>query len=439
MKIHRRDLLKLGLVQVLTVGLSKKGQAKESLNKPLKQNRPSVLQGATEETRTQFSILYNEDVTLNLFVTSSNGRQWQADRTQEISFSKHPQKITKAFFSNLSPDETYFLHIENAETNTVLDKREFQTLNMNSDKVRFAFCSCMDDQHHEEAIWKDIAIKKPQIIFFIGDHVYADNGRLSVADPAQLWSRFCDARQTLNVFFAPRLVPILATWDDHDFGKNDGHSENYPYVKESQLNFKTFFAQEEDHCQFLIQGPGISTAFKWNSQLFLLLDDRSFRKPKHSKERYAHWGKEQEKWMLDLIQKNVGPTWLVNGSQIFPKMPFKESVSGNHQEQFYGILEELKKMPSKVIFVSGDVHFSEISKIEKNRLGYNTYEITSSSIHSPCISGAHHYFSNPRRMVATSLRNYILVDSEAQVYGSAMKVSCFDSEGDTLFQLNLSV
>jgi hypothetical protein len=439
MKIRRRDLFKWSLVQIFAFSISMKSKAHPFASAPFLKKSPSILQGATDESKTQFSILYEANVPLNIFVTNSLGNVFPPDHIQGHSFPKHPKKITKAFFSGLSPDETYFLVVQNAMTNVCLDKREFQTLNLSDDNLCFALCSCMDDQRHEPEIWKDIAAKKPQMIFFIGDHVYANVGDSKKAGPKQLWKRYCDARLTLQIFFAYRLIPILATWDDHDFGMDNGHSENYPYVKESQVNFKSFFAQDEGHCRFLRLGPGISSAIHWNSQLFVLSDGRSFRQPKHSEDRYAHWGKAQEEWIMSLIRNNNGPTWVMNGSQVFPKMMFKESVCGNHKKQFYGFLKELKTVSSKVIFVSGDVHFSEISEIEEDLIGYKTYEITSSSIHSPCFRGAHHFFANSRRMIATCLRNYILVDSKSQGLGVKMKVTSYDSEGDALFQLNLSV
>ena len=439
MKIDRRNMLKLGAVQFASLFLSRKIRASIPPERPFFKKKPSILQGATDESQTQFSVLYNSDIQLNVFVSDRNEKIWQPDKIQKTKFNEHPQMITKAFFTGLNSDETFFLNVKNSQTGLVLDRREFQTLKLTDDGLRFALCSCMDNKFHKADIWQDLVDKNPQIIFFLGDHVYADHGAPLGATPYKLWERFCEARQTLDIFFAPRLIPILATWDDHDFGLNNAHSENYPHVKKSQVNFLSFFAQDEDYCHFLRRGPGVSSAFQWNSQLFVLLDDRSFRKPKRSKDRYAHWGEEQEKWMLNLIRENSGPVWIMNGSQFFPQSIFQESVSRNHQVQFEGVMAELKNISSKIIFASGDVHYSEVSKIEKKFLGHETYEITSSSIHSKNSPGGLHVIPNSRRIAGTNSRNYIIVNSNIVNNNLIITVDCYNPSENCLFHLDLCV
>lgn len=440
MKIDRRDLLKLGMANLLMLAMPKvaSGSAPE-LAPVLMQKGPSILQGATDETKTQFSIMVDSQIRCDVFVTDKSGKIWKVDKTDTITHAGQPKKVLRVYFSDLDENGIYLLNVVNLETNELLDKREFKMLKRNRTSFRFAICSCMHDKNHEAAIWKDIVAKKPDVIFFVGDIVYADTGIKGAANPTHLWKRFSEARQTLDIYFSYRLIPILATWDDHDFGLNNSNSETYPYVKESQKNFLSFFAQEESHCRLLKRGPGVSSAFQWNTQLFLLLDDRSYRKPKNSENRYAHWGREQEEWMLGLIAKNNGPSWIMNGSQFFPKALFQESLSSQHPVQFKGFLSELKKLSSKVIFVSGDVHYSEVSRIEKKALGYETYEITSSSIHSIGMPGAPDIMPNPRRITGTGARNYIMVDAQAVGTGVKMLVTSYSSEGRDLFGLALSV
>lgn len=387
MKMSRRDLIKLSAVQAVTFALAPNAIAGSedvlNLTSSKQQNGLSIYQGATDESKTQFSIMIDSKIPFEVFVTDKYEKIWNVDKISIITSPGHHKKIIKAFFVDLDADGSYFLNVVHAESNAKLDRREFKMLKADRNDIRFALCSCMDDRHHKAAIWQNIVSKKPDVIFFLGDFVYVDSGRDTV-NPARMWKRFCEARQTLEIFFTPVLIPILATWDDHDFGLNNSTSVDFPYVKQSQDNFLSFFGQDEEYCSYLKRGPGVSSALKINSQLFILLDDRSYRKERDSEDRHAHWGKEQEEWMLDLIAQNDGPSWIMNGSQYFPQKRRKETVSGNHPVQLKGFLRELKKLQtnSRVIFVSGDVHFSEVSNIEKELLGYGTFEITSSSIHS---------------------------------------------------------
>ncbi|KHD87537.1 MAG: hypothetical protein OM95_13930 [Bdellovibrio sp. ArHS] len=439
MKIERRNFMKLGLLQAVTFGFSRKAQAYQ-IPKVLRRTGPSILQGATDDTKTQFSIVHNNTEVLDVYAVDSAGRRRIPDFTRTAAFRDHNKKITKVFFSFLDVTETYQLQLVNAVTRELLDQREFQTLDLTKPDLNFAICSCMNDREHAPEIWQNLVAKKPDFLLFIGDSVYADSDSpLTGADPSHLWKRFCEARCTLEIYYSPRLIPIFATWDDHDFGLNDTNSVDFKYVKESQENFLHFFAQDTSHCHILEKGPGIASALKFSNQTIVLLDDRSFRLRRGSKERYGHWGLEQENWVLKKIRENAGPTWLMNGSQFFPNVPWKESLSGDHPENFKGFLEELKQTPRKVIFASGDVHYSEISKIEKEALGYETYELTSSSIHSRNIPGSPDIIPNNRRIAGNGQRNYLLVNSTPQEQGCAVTVTSYGVTGEARFQLALQI
>lgn len=439
MEFQRRDFLKLGLTNAILLAAPQAGTAQSTSIQ--RRKTPSILQGATDETNTQFSIVYNVQTELAVYAVDSQGTRYKPEKTLPLEFKGQPLKITKAYFQGLPDQETFQLFVTEANSGKVLDQREFKMLHSNLGRpFKFALCSCMDDENHSPEIWRTMVDKNPDVIFFVGDSVYADTGApLTGANPEHLWQRFCEARTTLEIYYSKKLIPILATWDDHDFGLNDAGAKEYAYVQESQGNFLNFFAQNPQYCRFINQGPGVSSAFKIAGQLFLLMDDRSYRDVNGSRDRYAHWGKDQEDWALQHMDSHHGPTWLMNGSQIFPAMPLKESLSQNHSGQFQGIQNELRVRNSKVIFVSGDVHFTEISKIEKEALGYQTYELTSSSIHSLNVPGVPHIVPNRRRIAGTGSRNYLLVESQAKNQGAVFKTTSFGAKGESKFLLNLEV
>ncbi|XGC81941.1 hypothetical protein ACES2L_05525 [Bdellovibrio bacteriovorus] len=441
MKLERRNFIKLGLAQAFVLGAANKAFAQNPPNFVKRQTGPSILQGATDDSKTQFSIVYDRVVPLKFLVTNGQEKNWQPHDQRTITFADHDQQITKVFFKNLSPEDNYFLHVIDESTEQVIDVREFKTLDLNKESVNFALCSCMHDMDHKPEIWRHLVNKNPDVIFFIGDSVYLDSGLVGGGgvNPEHMWKRFCESRKTLEIYYSKKLIPILATWDDHDFGKNDTNSKDFPYVKESQDNFLSFFAQDTDYCDLLKRGPGVSSAFHFRQQLFLLMDDRSFRERRGSRERFGHWGQEQETWMLQLVRNNQGPTWLFNGSQLFPNVPWKESLSGDHPVNFAEVVKELKTAYSKVIFGSGDVHYSEISRIEASFLGYQTYEVTSSSIHSRNIPGSPDVIPNNRRIIGNGQRNFVLVESTAKANGASFSATSFSANDKAAFQLQLSV
>ena len=106
-----------------------------------------------------------------------------------------------------------------------------------------AFGSCAR-QSRDQPIWDAIAGHGPDLFLFIGDNVYADRPRVPesaaeiraaydalAAKPE--WQRFREA------------VPILATWDDHDFGKNDAGVE-WELKEQAQKLFLDFFGAAAD-------------------------------------------------------------------------------------------------------------------------------------------------------------------------------------------------
>lgn len=438
MEFSRRHLLKLSLLAALP---SPPASATGEPTKIERRTGPSVLQGATDETRTQFSVVHSEDQALGFHALDANGALIPPDRFATCSEPGQATVISRLFFSGLRLGETYRLQIFDPSTQTVIDERTFRTLETNKAVPRFAICSCMDDSRHTPEIWRDLIQREPDFILFIGDSVYCDhNGDTPVDDagPGRLWRRFAEARATLEIYFSERLIPIFAVWDDHDFGRNDG-GRDFPYVKESQDNFMRFFAMDPEYCSVLERGPGVSSRLRIGRQQFLLMDDRSWRAPKGSRERYAHWGEDQENWLFENVDAHSGVNWIINGSQMFPQMPFKESFSGGHPVQFEAFKKRLARSGGRAVLISGDVHFSEISRIESRAFGYPTYELTSSSMHSRHFPGAPYIIPNPRRIASTPNKNYLLVESEAKGAGCAFSVQSRSANGILNFAMRLTV
>ena len=80
---------------------------------------------------------------------------------------------------------------------------------------------------------------------------------------------------------------------------------------------------------------------------------------------------------------------------------------------FKNLIKDLKKAFQPVIFLSGDSHHSEINLIEKDILGYETYEITSSPVHSFIYRNNKETLirENPGQLIKIKEHNYIVIDS----------------------------
>ncbi|MFB0912343.1 MAG: alkaline phosphatase D family protein, partial [Glaciecola sp.] len=120
------------------------------------------------------------------------------------------------------------------------------------DVFTLAFASCARE-NQPQPIWTEIAKVNPEVFLYIGDNVYADvyevNGKRS-SQPVTSRARFDEAYAQANAIpefaaFRNQVPVMLGSWDDHDYGKNDGGKE-FLMKKESQQAFLDFFEFSKD-------------------------------------------------------------------------------------------------------------------------------------------------------------------------------------------------
>ena len=212
------------------------------------------------------------------------------------------------------------------------------------------------------------------------------------------------------------------------------------YAEESKRNFNIFFPHKTEICNSMELGPGISKKIKLGQQSFYLMDDRTFREDDGSTDSYAHWGKDQHEWLLRELE-NDQFAWIMNGSQIFSEHHLKEAMAGHHKNHFNQLMMDLKTSPAKVLFYSGDVHFSEISKIETEMLGYETLELTSSSMHSSTFPKLPEFFKNPRRIEgkATAEHNFNYVKTSTTSQKLSLVVSCINKHQKEIYNYSYQI
>jgi alkaline phosphatase D len=97
-----------------------------------------------------------------------------------------------------------------------------------------AFGSC-NREDRPQPLWSVIARQKPDVFVWLGDDVYGDTDDMSVM-------RAKYEKQLANPLYRAfrTEVPIIGTWDDHDYGLNDGGRE-----------FRARAASQQAHLDFL--------------------------------------------------------------------------------------------------------------------------------------------------------------------------------------------
>ena len=116
-------------------------------------------------------------------------------------------------------------------------------------QINIAFGSCLR-QWKAQPIWQGITALKPETFIFLGDNVYSDVGNYQLQqEPQRIQQAYQDLAATVEYqqFLKSAKdndTTIFATWDDHDYGKNDAGAD-YKFKVDSKNYFQQFFGIEK--------------------------------------------------------------------------------------------------------------------------------------------------------------------------------------------------
>lgn len=257
-----------------------------------------------------------------------------------------------------------------------------------------AFGSCAS-QDQPQVIWEAVINKSPDLFLFMGDNIYADTEDMSVMKAKY-------AKLAANPGYQKLLTTckVLSVWDDHDYGVNDG-DRRYPKKEESEEIFLDFFNVDEDSPRR--KRPGI-----YGAEIFgeagkkvqvILLDTRYFKDPQvpntdpvetKRQQNIIGWyvptedttttilGEAQWRWLEEQLKKEADVRIIASSIQVIPYEKGMESW-GNFPHERTRLFNLIKGTDANgVFFISGDVHFSEISKTHEGP--YPLFDFTSSGL-----------------------------------------------------------
>ncbi len=266
-----------------------------------------------------------------------------------------------------------------------------------SETTKIAFGSC-GHEDHPLPIFNAVTGHNPDLFIFLGDNIYGDTKNM---DTLRAKYQLLGTKPSYKNLKGE--VPIIATWDDHDYGWNDT-GKSYPYKEESKQIFLDFFEEPESSERRKHNGIYHSYLYDYGDYTLqiLLLDGRTFRddlKPYGGEydhdERYDFYrkdyaphiestptllGEEQWNWLEKELQVPADIRIIGSGTQF--------GIEWNGYEAWANFPHERKRMldlikrtkANGVLFISGDVHYSEISKLETDF--YPIFDFTSSGLSS---------------------------------------------------------
>ena len=269
------------------------------------------------------------------------------------------------------------------ETQKFERKSEFSIVEKeNPSDLVVAFGSC-NHQNKKQPLWKSIAEQGAELWLWLGDNIYGDSKNMEVLEKKYNKQKSRPAYQR----FLETGIEIMGTWDDHDYGVNDG-GKNFEFKEESSQLALDFLDYSED--AEVRKRPGVYNHKTFESSHrtveFVLLDTRYFRDDTEKIKGVGYTinelgdilGEEQWTWLEEQVNKPMD--YLVIGSsiQVIPEDHIYEKWS-NFPASRTRLLDLLSKAKAeKVLILSGDRHLAEISEIVwKDR---KIIEVTSSGM-----------------------------------------------------------
>jgi alkaline phosphatase D len=265
---------------------------------------------------------------------------------------------------------------------------------------RIAFGSCAK-QDRPQPIWDAVVETRPQLFLFLGDNIYADTEDMDVMRAKYQLLAEQPGFQKLKA-----ACPVLATWDDHDYGADDAGAE-YRMKRESQQVFLDFFGAPKDDPRRSQEGVYSSHVFGPTGKRvqIILLDARYFRSPlKRGFDRRepgdgyrgkylpntdagaTMLGEAQWKWLERQLRVPAEVRIIGSGVQVVPDEHGSEHW-GNFPLERKRLFRTIRDSGAAgVVLLSGDRHLAEIARLPAEHpdgVGYPLFDITSSSLNSP--------------------------------------------------------
>lgn len=241
--------------------------------------------------------------------------------------------------------------------------------------TRVAFGSC-NHQNKAQPLWPVIASNQPDLWIWAGDNIYGDSTKPAVIQ-AKYQQQF--EREEYRTF--RQTTPIIGTWDDHDYGKNNEDS-SYPIKAQTRDMALDFMEVPSEDPRRSREGLYGSYSFGPEGQRVkvLLLDGRYFSTGPQADEPDL-LGPAQRSWLEQELRNSDAQVHLiVSGIQVLSNEHRYEKWA-NFPENREWLLQLLRESQAKgTLFLSGDRHIHEISVLKDGALAYPLVDVTSSGM-----------------------------------------------------------
>lgn len=245
-----------------------------------------------------------------------------------------------------------------------------------ANQTRIAFGSCFKQDAFRGSLFHrdffdEIVKTEPDAFLFLGDNVYAD----TLLGGTDFEAAYTELTNEPGYKRLQAATKVLATWDDHDYGVNDGDA-SYPRKEEAEAFFERTFPAIDPKRD---QRPGVYDAWTTGTPgeriQVILLDTRFFRTADDM------LGPDQWAWLAEQLQKPADVRLLVSSIQVLADQHRWERWT-KMPDQHRRLFETIQDAKAKgLVILSGDRHMGALYR-QDGLLDYPVYEATSSSLNA---------------------------------------------------------
>ncbi|MGQ0430669.1 MAG: alkaline phosphatase D family protein [Gammaproteobacteria bacterium] len=270
--------------------------------------------------------------------------------------------------------------------------------------ARIGFGSCAEASK-AQPIWDAVLARKCDLFIFLGDNIYADT-----RDMAVLRAKYAELAAQPGFARLRGETPVVAIWDDHDYGENDAGGE-YPMKDESRRIFLDFWGEPAGSPRrdrdgvygcYVFGPPGrrvqvILPDLRYNRTPLVThdlggVDDEAWVRARlaaglevpgphlrNPDPKATMLGERQWQWLERQFEVPAELRLFGSSLQVLADFTGWEAwinFARDHQRLIDLIR---RKHANGVLFLSGDIHYAELSKLDVN-VPYTLWDLTSSGL-----------------------------------------------------------